>query len=404
MIVKNNSDKVIFTMIPQLGNSLMGSMAPSATLAIDSKAKAMKAAGEDVCTMSAGEPDCPTFAPIIQAAIEALQKGKTGYTPASGIPDLKKACAEKLQRENGIETKMEQIIVSPGAKYSCFATIAALCGPGDEVIIPAPYWLSYPEMVRGVGAKPVFIPARTENNYEIDPAEFEGAITDKTRLLVLNSPSNPTGAVYRRQTLEKIAEIVIRKDIMVLSDEIYEKLTYDDALPHVSIGSFSKAINDRTITVNGFSKTYAMTGWRLGYLSAPQWLTKKIAALQSHTTSNPTTFAQYGALKAFACTAEVAAMKQEFQRRRDLIHSLVSDIPGVKCSRPAGAFYLFCDISSFGLTPFKFCERLLDEQKVAGVPGEPFGSDRCIRFSYACSQETIRKAAERLKAFCATLR
>ena len=253
----------------------MGNMAPSATLAIDSKAKALKAAGEDVCSMSAGEPDCPTFAPIIQAAIEALQKGKTGYTPASGIPDLRKACAEKLQKENGITTKMEQVIVAPGAKFSCFSAVAALCGPGDEVIIPAPYWLSYPEMVRGVGAVPVFISTKAENNYELDPVEFEAAITDRTRLLILNSPSNPTGAVYRRQTLEKIAEIVVRKDIMVLSDEIYEKLVYDNALPHNSIGSFSPEINNRTITVNGFSKTYAMTGWRLGYLSAPQWLAKK---------------------------------------------------------------------------------------------------------------------------------
>jgi len=381
----------------------MGNMAPSATLAIDSKAKALKAAGEDVCSMSAGEPDCPTFAPIIQAAVEALQKGKTGYTPASGIPELRKACAEKLQKENGIETKMEQVIVGPGAKFSCFTAVAALCGPGDEVIIPAPYWLSYPEMVRGVGATPVFISTKAENNYELDPADLEAAITDRTRMLILNTPSNPTGAIYRRQTLEKIAEIAVRKDIMVMSDEIYEKLVYDDSLPHNSIGSFSKEINDRTITVNGFSKTYAMTGWRLGYLSAPMWLSKKIAALQSHTTSNPTTFAQYGALKAFECNAEVARMKEEFIRRRDLIYGLVSAIPGVKCIRPNGAFYLFCDISSFGLTPYNFCERLLEEQKVAGVPGEPFGSETCIRFSYACSQDTIKKAAERLKTFCASL-
>lgn len=381
----------------------MGNMSPSATLAIDSKAKALKAAGEDVCSMSAGEPDCDTFEPIKQAAIAALQQGKTGYTPASGLPELRKACAEKLKKDNGIETTTEQVIVGPGAKFSCFSAIAALCGPGDEVIIPAPFWLSYPEMVRGAGATPVFIATRAEDNYELSPKDLEAAITPRTRMLILNSPSNPTGAVYRRQTLEAIAEIAIRKDIMVMSDEIYENLVYDDSLPHYSIGSFSKEINDRTITVNGFSKTYAMTGWRLGYLSAPLWLAKKIGALQSHTTSNPTTFAQYGALKAFECTAEVAKMRQEFIRRRDLIYNMAIAIPGVKCIRPTGAFYLFCDISSFGLTPFKFCERMLEEQKVAAVPGEPFGSETSIRFSYACADATITKAMERLKAFAASL-
>lgn len=387
----------------QITRGFMGGLSPSTTLKMTQKAKDMKAQGIDVCSMSAGEPDFDTPKYIKDAAIEALNSGKTGYTDSSGLPELRKACAEKFIKDNNIQTTPAQVIVGPGAKFSVFSAIAALCGPGDEVIIPAPFWLSYPEMVRGAGAVPVFVATKAEDNYELCPKALEAAITDRTRLLILNSPSNPTGAVYRRQTLEAIAEVIIRKDIMVMSDEIYENLVYDTNLPHFSIGSFSKEINDRTITINGFSKTYAMTGWRLGYLSAPLWLAKKIGALQSHTTSNPTTFAQYGALKAFACIEEVAQMKEIFIRRRDLIYGLASAIPGLKCIRPTGAFYLFCDISSFGLTPYKFCERLLEEQKVAAVPGEPFGSEKCIRFSYACADATIKKAMERLKAFCASL-
>ncbi len=391
-------------MIDSQCSGLMGKMTPSATLAISSKAKALKAAGEDVCSMSAGEPDFDTFEVIKEACIKALKDGKTGYSPASGIPELKKACAEKLKKENGIETAPEQVVISPGAKFSCFAAIAALCAPGDEVIIPAPYWLSYPEMVSGVGAVPVYVETKAENNYELLPADLEKAITPKTKLLILNTPSNPTGAVYRRSTLEAIAEIAVRRDIMIMSDEIYEKLVYDAELPHISIASLSPEINQRTITVNGFSKAYSMTGWRLGYLSAPLWLAKKIIALQSHTISNPTTFAQYGALAAMAeCDAQVEDMRKIFAKRRDYIAELIQTVPKLKCIRPSGAFYVFCDISAFGLGSVEFCDRLLEQEKVAAIPGEPFGAPNSIRLSYACSDTTIEKSIARLKKFCAAL-
>jgi aspartate aminotransferase len=382
----------------------MAFLAPSETLAIAAKAKAMAAQGVNVCSMSAGEPDFDTPDHIKDAAIEAIKTGKTKYTPAAGIPDLKKLIAKKLVEENGVQTTPEQIIVAPGAKFSVFSAIAALCGPGDEVIIPAPYWLSYPEMVRACGAKVVPLQTKASNNYELVPEELEAVVTANTKLLIFNSPSNPTGCVYSRKTIEKVAEIAVRKNFMVLSDEIYEKLVYDTAYPHVSIGSLSKEINDLTITVNGFSKAYSMTGWRLGYLSAPLWLAKRIAAFQSHTTSNPTTFVQYAAIKALGETESVEKMRKSFAARRDLIYGLISAIPGVTCPKPAGAFYLFCDISSFGMKSSDFCEKLLETEKVAAIPCGAFAADNCIRLSYACSEANIKETARRLAAFCASLK
>jgi aspartate aminotransferase len=275
----------------QENSGFLGSLEPSATLAITSKAKAMKAAGEDVCSLCAGEPDFDTPDHIKNAAIEALRNGETKYTPATGTPALKKAIAAKFATDNGITVDPSCVVVAPGAKFSVFTAVAALCSEGDEVILAAPYWVSYPEMVGAAGAKTVVLECSAGNNYEIDPAQLEAAITDRTKLFILNSPSNPTGAIYRKETLEAIADIAVRKNIMILSDEIYEKLIYDDAAPHISIASLSPEIAKRVITVNGLSKAYAMTGWRLGYLAAPLWLVKRISALQSHTTSNPTTFA-----------------------------------------------------------------------------------------------------------------
>jgi aspartate aminotransferase len=388
----------------QNSKGFMGGLTPSATLAITAAAKALKAQGVDVCSLCAGEPDFDTPKVIKQAAIKALNEGKTGYTPASGLPELKQAISDKLVKENGVKTSAAQIVVAPGAKFSVFSAIAALCGPGDEVIIPAPFWLSYTEMVKAAGAKPVVIQTKAENNYELLPADLEAAVTENTRLLILTTPSNPTGAVYRKETLEAIAGIAVAKNFMVLSDEIYEKLVYDDDKPHVSIASLNDEINELTITVNGFSKAYAMTGWRLGYLSAPLWLAKKIGAFQSHTTSNPTTFAQYGALVALKDSdAEVEKMRQAFAVRRDLIYSLVSDIPGVNCIRPQGAFYLLCDISSFGLSSADFCAKLLEEKKVAAIPCEAFEAPGNIRLSYACSEDNIKEAVSRIKDFCAGL-
>lgn len=385
-------------------SGFMGSLEPSATMSITSKAKAMKAAGEDVCSLCAGEPDFDTPEHIKQAAIEALNSGETKYTPASGMPALKKVIANKFINDNNIQTTPEQIVIAPGGKFSVFSAIAALCGESDEVIITAPYWVSYPEMIKGAGAKSVVIECKAENNYELAPADLEAVVTPRTKLLILNSPSNPSGTVYRKETLEAIADIAVRNNFMVLSDEIYEKLTYDAEYPHISIASLSPEIADLTITVNGLSKAYSMTGWRLGYLTAPLWLAKRISALQSHTTSNPTTFAQFGGLAAITESQQpVEEMRQAFAKRRDLIYNLMNAIPGIKCIRPAGAFYIFVDISSFGIGSQEFANRLLEQEKMAVVPGAPFGAEGNVRMSYACAEAQIEDAAVRMRKFCESL-
>ena len=383
----------------------MAYLQPSQTLAITAKADALKAAGENVCAMGAGQPDFDTPEHIKEAAVKALTDGKTKYTPSSGIMELRKAIVDKLEADNGIKCETAQVIVSPGAKFSGFAAIAALCGPGDEVIIPAPYWLSYPEMVKAAGATSVILKTKAENNFEVDLAELEATITPRTKLLILNTPSNPTGAVYSRKTIEGIAALALKYNFMVMSDEIYEKLVYDAEYPHCSIASLSPEMAEQTITINGFSKAYSMPGWRLGYLTAPMWLAKRIAAFQSHTTSNPTSFAQYGAVAALTGPQEpVEEMRKAFAARRDLVYDLVSAIPGIKTIRPQGAFYLFFNVSSFGLGATDFVTRLLDEKKVAAVPGDAFGDSESVRISYACSDAVIREACSRMAEFCAGLK
>jgi aspartate aminotransferase len=385
-------------------NGLMGSLAPSATVTITAKAQAMQAAGLDVCSMSAGEPDFDTPEIIKQAAIDALIAGKTSYTPSAGISELKQAIAEKLATDNQFTTTPEQIIVAPGAKFSVFSTIAALCGAGDEVIILAPHWVSYPEMVKASGAKSIIVNTSVINNYEPQRNELKAAITEKTKLLIINTPSNPTGAVYSKATLTMIATLAIKHNFMVLADEIYEKLVYDQDRPHISIASINRQIAELTITINGFSKAYAMTGWRIGYLTAPRWLVNKINAIQSNTTSNPTSFAQYGALKAITDgSVAVKTMNHAFAKRRDLIYKLINEIDGLQASRPAGAFYIFCNITSFGLSDDEFCQKLLEEKLVAAIPGQPFGATGNIRLSYACSETIIIEAIKRLKEFCKKL-
>ncbi len=386
-------------------NGYMGGLTPSATLAITAKAKALKAEGLDVCSMAAGEPDFDTPKAVKDACIQALNESKVYYTPASGLPELRKLVAKKFTEDNNIPCTFEQCVVAPGAKFSVFSAIAALCGPGDEVIIPAPFWLSYPEMVSTTGAKPVIVNTKAENNFELVPEELEAAVTEKTKLMILTTPSNPTGAVYSKAKLEAIANIAVKHNFMILADEIYEKLVYDADKPHISIASLSEEIRNLTITVNGCSKAYSMTGWRIGFLTAPLWLAKRIIAFQSHTTSNVTTFAQYGAIAALEgkADADIENMRQAFAKRRDLIYSLVSKIEGIKCLRPQGAFYLLCDISAFGMGSDEFCTRLLEEEKLAAIPCSSFGADNMIRFSYACSEENIRKAAERLQSFVAKL-
>jgi aspartate aminotransferase len=378
-------------------------LTPSLTLSIDSKAKAMKAEGIDVCGFGAGEPDFDTPEHIKAAAIEALQAGFTKYTPSAGIPELRAAIAEKFAADNGLTYRPGQVIVSNGAKHSCYNAILATCQPGDEVIIPAPYWVSYPDMVRLAGAEPVIVPTMERNNWKMRPEDFENAMTPRTKMLIMNTPCNPTGSVYTREELEAIVEVASGEDIYILSDEIYEKLVYDDA-KHVSIASLSQEAYDLTITVNGFSKSYAMTGWRLGYLAAPEAVAKAVDSIQSHTTANPSSFSQRGALAALKGDQQaVSDMRDEFDMRRNYMIDRLSKIPNVTAVKPQGAFYVLLNISQLGLTSQNFADRLLSKANVAVVPGAAFGDDRTIRLSYATSIDIIKKGLDRLQDFCRTL-
>jgi aspartate aminotransferase len=378
-------------------------LTPSLTLAVDSKAKAMKAEGMEVYGFGAGEPDMDTPEHIKAAAVTALKEGRTKYTPSSGIPDLRQAISQKFLKDNGLDYKSNQVIVSGGAKQSCFNAIAAVVNEGDEVVIPAPYWLSYPEMVRLVGAEPVFVHTREENNWKITPEEFENAMSPRTKMIIINSPGNPTGSVYTREELKALAEVAAEEDIHILSDEIYEKLTYDGA-EHVSIASVSPEAYDLTITVNGFSKAYSMTGWRLGYLGAPEPIARAIDSMQSHMTSNPCSFSQYGGLAALTGDQQcVSDMRDEFDIRRQYMCERLGQISGISAVRPQGAFYVLANVNSFGLKSQNFADRLLSKASVAVVPGIAFGDDRTVRFSYATSLDVIKTGLDRLEDFCKTL-
>ena len=378
-------------------------LTPSLTLSIDSKAKAMKAEGLDVCGFGAGEPDFDTPEHIKRAAIEALEAGFTKYTPNAGIPELRQAIADKLAADNGLNYRAGQIVVSNGAKHACYNAILATCQPGDEVVIPAPYWVSYPDMVRLVGAEPVIVPTSKRNGWKMRPEDFENAMTPRTKMLIMNSPGNPTGSVYTREELEAIVNVAAEEDIYVLSDEIYEKLVYEDA-KHVSIASLSKEAYDLTITVNGFSKSYAMTGWRLGYLAAPDAVTRAVDSIQSHTSSNPSSFSQYGALAALKGDQQpLSDMREEFEMRRNYMFDRLSKISNITAVKPQGAFYILVNISQLGLTSQNFADRLLSKANVAVVPGAAFGDDRTVRFSYATSLDVIKKGLDRFQDFCRTL-
>lgn len=377
----------------------VGQVTPSLTLAISAQAKAMKAEGIDVCSFSAGEPDFDTPDHIKAAAKKALDEGKTKYGPAAGDPQLRAAIAAKLQTENQLDYQAENTIVTNGGKHSLYNLMVALLDPGDEVIIPAPYWLSYPEMVKLAEGTPKIVNTTAENGYKLTPQQLRDACTPKTRLLVLNSPSNPTGMVYTPQELRAIAEVVVERDILVVSDEIYEKIIYDDA-EQVSIGSLSPEIFARTIISNGFAKAYSMTGWRLGFLAGPLELIKAVSTLQSHSTSNVCTFAQYGAIAALEGSQDcVEEMRQAFAKRRTYILDRLKGIPGLTCPEPKGAFYVFPNISQTGMKSLDFCKALLDRENVATIPGIAFGADDCIRLSYATDLPTIEKGMDRLERF-----
>lgn len=359
----------------------------------------MQRDGLDVCSFSAGEPDFDTPEHIRAAAIVALNTGKTRYGPAAGEPALRAAIAHKLATENQLPYTAENILVTNGGKHSLYSLMMTLLDPGDEVIIPAPYWVSYPEMVKLADGVPVIVHTSAESGYKITPEQLRNAITPKTRLFVLNSPSNPTGMVYTPDEIRAIAQVAVEQDLLVVSDEIYEKMLYDGA-EHFSIGAASPEMFARTIVSHGFAKAYSMTGWRVGYLAAPADFIQGNVRLQSHSTSNVCTFAQYGALAALESPQDcVEEMRQAFAQRRQRILQLIEQVPGLSCPVPQGAFYVLVDIRAAGMLSLDFCNALLEEKHVATVPGVAFGADNSIRMSYATDMVTIEKGMERLATF-----
>ncbi len=384
----------------------MSKVKPSPTLAVDAKAKAMKAQGIDVVGFGAGEPDFDTPENIKAAAAKALNDGMTKYTPASGTMELKEAVCEKFKRDNGIEYTPAEILVSCGAKHSLYNIFQALLSEGDEVIVPAPFWVSYPDMAYLAGAEPVIIYTTEDNGFKITPEQLKKAITPKTKILVLNSPSNPTGASYGREDLASLAQVLVGTDVTVVSDEIYEKLVYDGFVSS-SILSVEPRLRDQTIIVNGVSKTYSMTGWRIGYAAGPAHAIKAMANIQSQSTSNPTSFAQKGAVEAILGPQDfIAGMVEEFDRRRKHMVKRLNAMPGVSCLTPNGAFYAFPNVSGVYGKSFEgmtvnssadFAGYLLDKVSVAVVPGGAFGADNNIRMSYASSMENIDKGLDRIE-------
>ncbi len=378
-------------------------LSPSLTLAIDAKAKQMKAEGLDVVGFGAGEPDFDTPQHIKDAAIKALQDGFTKYTPSSGIPELRQALADKFKKENGLSYKSNQIIVSCGGKHSCYNVVLATCQEGDEVLIPAPYWLSYPEMVKLAGATPVVLTTTDKTEFKVTPDQLRSAITPRTRLFIFNSPSNPTGSVYTPAEVKALGDICVERGVLIMSDEIYEHLLYDGA-KHQSVASFSQAHYEHTIIVHGFAKAWSMTGWRLGFLAAPEPIAKAIDAVQSHSTSNPTSFAQKGAVAALTGPQDhLKTWLAEYDRRRKFAFQRLNGMPGVSCVNSKGAFYLFPNIAQLGLKSSDFCARLLEKEKVAAVPGVAFGADNYIRLSYATSLQNIEKGLDRMDRFVRSL-
>lgn len=389
-----------------------GLISPSLTLAITARAKAMRAEGIDVIGFGAGEPDFDTPSYIKEAAKRALDEGFTKYTPVSGIEELKKAICQKLKRENGLDYRTSEIIVSCGAKHCLYNALQVLCQEGEEVILPVPYWVSYIEQIKLAGARPVLVETGEESGFKISPSELERAITSKTKLFLLNSPNNPTGAVYSKEELEALAEILKKEGIYVISDEIYEKIVYDD-VKHTGIASLGPEIKKLTILVNGVSKTYSMTGWRIGYAAGEKRIIRAMVNLQSHSTSNPTSIAQKAALAAI-CEWEKASeeMLFEFRKRRDYMFNRIEEIPGISCFKPQGAFYLFVNVSAILGKKYNnqiiedsltLTELLLSKAKVAVVPGSAFGVDNYLRLSYATSMDNIVEGLKRIEKFIGNL-
>lgn len=389
-------------------------VSPSLTLEITAKAKKMRAEGEPVVSFGAGEPDFDTPAYIVRAAERALGNGKTKYTPASGTDGLKTAIVQKLQRDNGLKYTPQQIVVSNGAKHSLFNAFAAIIDPDDEVIIPSPYWLTYPELVKLCEGVPVFVPTKAENGFKMTAKQLQAAITPKTKAVLINNPCNPTGTVYTKAEICALAEVLEQHDVYVISDEIYEKLLYEGD-PCYSIAAYSQKLYERTIVVNGVSKTYAMTGWRIGFTASSLPLAKAMGSMQSHITSNPNSIAQYAAQEAYLHVdgeAFLAEMKQTFDERRKLMIEKLRTIPDLQFIYPKGAFYIMIDVSHlFGKTSaggaklqsaYDVATALLSEQMVAAIPCEPFGAPEYLRLSYAIGNQDIEVGLERIATFIKT--
>ncbi len=381
-------------------------ISPSVTLEITAKAKAMKSEGIDVISFGAGEPDFNTPKSIQKEGIRAIEEGLTRYTAASGITELKEAVCEKLKRDNDLVYEPENIIISSGAKHSIYNALMAILNPEDEVIISIPYWVSYPEMVKIAGGKPIFIQTREENGFKFNVDDLNNVLTDKTKAIILNSPSNPTGAIYTKDELGAIANWAVENNVFVISDEIYEKLIYDD-LKHVSIANLGDEIKDLTIVINGMSKAYAMTGWRIGYAAAHRDIAKIMSNIQSHTTSNPCSISQYASVEGLIGEQEnVLEMKKHFEERRNYMTEAVNSIKGLSCKKPKGAFYIminFKELKGKAIngqvinSSLDLANLLLDKGNVAVVPGIGFGDDDYIRLSYATSMENIKEGLNRIK-------
>ena len=394
-------------------SSRVSAVVGSVTLEIDAKAKAMKAAGMDVIGFGAGEPDFETPEHIRNAAKTALDKGMTRYTPAAGTPELKKAICEKLRRDNGLTYEPAQIVISNGAKHSLFNSFQAILEPGDQVIVPGPYWVSYPELVKMAGGEPVYVMACEENNFKPTISQLAAAVTEKTRAIILNSPNNPNGFVFTQEELCAIGDLAVEKDFYIVADEIYEYLVYDGE-QHISIASLDEKYKERTIVINGMSKAYAMTGWRIGYTASPLNVAKAMTNYQSHCTSNPNSIAQYAALAALTGPSDtIHAMVAEFGRRRQRIVELIENIPGLSCKAPKGAFYVMMNIGGvIGKAcgdrvidgSMAFTEMLLEENLVAVVPGNGFGADSFVRLSYATNMDSIEKGLARIAEFVGKLK
>lgn len=384
----------------------VSALTPSSTLAITAKAKELKAAGHDVIGLGAGEPDFNTPQHILEASVKAMNEGQTKYTPAGGLMPLKDAIIEKFNRDQSLTYKPSEVIVCSGAKHALYTLFQVILDEGDEVIIPTPYWVSYPEQVKLAEGTPVYVEGSENNEFKITPAQLESVITNKTKAVILNSPSNPTGMIYTREELEALGEVCLKHDVLIVSDEIYEKLVYDGA-EHVSIAELSPALKEQTIIINGVSKSHSMTGWRIGYAAGNETIIKAMTNLASHSTSNPTSIAQYATIAAYNGTQEpVEMMRKAFEERLNVMHKQLNDIPGFSCLKPQGAFYLFPNaIEAARLTGFEtvdaWVEAILEEEKVALVPGSGFGSPENVRLSYATSLELLEKAVARIASFMA---